>query len=53
MTSPVLGDGITYYIISGCATNLEFGKIRVFSIIKEVENFELISLILLPYFDVP
>ena len=39
MTSPALGGGITYHIISRGATNLELGKIRVFSKIRKVKKF--------------
>ena len=39
MTSPALGVGNTYYIISRGATHLEFCKIRVLSKMRKVIKF--------------
>ena len=39
MTSPALGGGNAYYIISVGTTNLKFGEIKVFSNIRKVNKF--------------
>ena len=39
MTSPALGGGNAYYIISSGATNLGFGEIKVISKIGKLKKF--------------
>ena len=39
MTQPVLGGGNAYYITSPCATNMEFGEIKLISKLRKFNYF--------------